>query len=306
LTAATVTKGEAAQNGAAPEDPQLPVDTLREAITHLRRPFTPEAVKFKIQTNPKSDQGKAMVVTFIDARLVSERLNAVCPHLWSTEFEQITGGMLCKLTIDGQTRADAGHAENTSTDIGLKSLYSDAFKRAAVHFGVGASLYTLPRVYVPASALKKIDRQGKTPLWFLPQSAEASLRGGYATWLDGAGKRLFGPPLDHGDQEHAQGDHEVDVPAPSESADRPPATGANDPQGITRARASTIVDRAMAAGIQSAQLGMQLVVLGVDLPEGIATKGKAIAAVRSLAPEKADELERWVSDCADKLAQGAE
>jgi hypothetical protein len=51
---------------------------------------------------------------------------------------------------------------------------------------------------------------------------------------------------------------------------------------------------------------MQLVVLGVDLPEGIATKGKAIAAVRSLAPEKADELERWVSDCADKLAQGAE
>jgi hypothetical protein len=28
----------------------LPVDSLREALPHLRRPFTPEAIKFKVQT----------------------------------------------------------------------------------------------------------------------------------------------------------------------------------------------------------------------------------------------------------------
>jgi hypothetical protein len=175
--------------------PLKPVDTFTEAYPLLRRPFTPAAVRFKIQA---TFNGGAMAVAFIDARLVAGRLNAVCPALWSATYERPENGkgLICHLTVDGITRTDFGVSDYENA----KGDYSDALKRAAVQFGVGESLYVLPKMFLKeGNLLKPIKRGNKTSYALTPQG-EAHCRMIYTDWLEQSGKATFGDPLDHGDQ----------------------------------------------------------------------------------------------------------
>ncbi len=193
---------------------------LNSAIRELRRPFTPAAVQLKIQTNPKQRQdgswGKALIVTFMDSRMCAERLNSVVPGDWSDEYEPMfaTGGgaagVVCRLTVCGQTRSDVGFEDQITTDMGLKGLYSDAFKRACVKFGIGAYLYALPKMYVDKTDL---NQRGKS--WYLSDQTERKLKQQYAQHIARAELLdRFGAPFDHGDVEDAQGEA-VDVAPPS-------------------------------------------------------------------------------------------
>lgn len=174
----------------------FPVDTFRAAAMHLRRPFTDKAVKWKVQTG-------TLVVPYIDARLAIERLNLVCPHLWHDEYESLAGGngLLCRLTVDGITRQDVGSGYKG------KGLYSDAFKRAAVKFGIGVSLYALPKVFLDKGKGFLTDKG------LLTDKGEDALRRGYAKWLEETGE-MFGKPLDHGDVLGAYGDVEAETAPP--------------------------------------------------------------------------------------------
>lgn len=174
---------------------ELPVDSLREAAPFLRRPFMPEAVRFKVQSTvgQKTSPRGGVVVAYIDARLVVERLNAVCPHLWHDEYTVIDPKhLLCKLTVGRVTRQDVGEAAGMSKD-----LYSDALKRAAVKFGVGVSVYALPQVYLPVGE-KGLEAVGEKKALRISDGTLARLRGGYVKWLAADGAK-FGQPLDHGD-----------------------------------------------------------------------------------------------------------
>lgn len=176
----------------------LPVDSYRDAAPYLRRPFTVAAIKFRVL---QGKDGRANCAAYIDARLAAERLNAVCPHLWEEpSYTPVQGGMRCDLRVDGLTRSDVGWSKGTGNDMDLKALYSDAFKRAAVKFGVGVSLYALPRLVVTASAgqVKEWTKNDKTQ-YFLQPAGEQHLRGIYAKWLESTGVQAFGEPLDHGD-----------------------------------------------------------------------------------------------------------
>lgn len=83
------------------------------------------------------------------ARTVANRLdNVLGPANWWPEFHQWSDrGVLCRLTIrlpDGKelTKADiGGYADMADGGDGEKAGTSDAFKRAAVMFGVGRHLY---------------------------------------------------------------------------------------------------------------------------------------------------------------------
>ena len=175
--------------------PLKPVDNFTDAYPLLRRPFTPAAIRFKIQA---TFQGGAMAVAFIDARLVAGRLNAVCPALWSATYERPENGkgLICHLTVDGITRTDFGVSDYENA----KGDYSDALKRAAVQFGVGESLYVLPKMFLQeGNLLKPIKRGNKTSYALTPQG-EAHCRTIYADWLEQSGEATFGEPLDHGDQ----------------------------------------------------------------------------------------------------------
>jgi hypothetical protein len=193
----------------------LPGDVLNDAAMHLRRPFTPEAVKWKLQSSWAAGSSNAggIVIPYIDARLVVERLNAVVPGLWTADFK--TWGQkatMCELTIDGITRRDVGTGGVTEPE---KAIISDALKRAAVHFGVGVSIYGMKQVslYVysgPDEARlkqrEKTQRDGKKK-WVveLPDPVKKWLGEKYAEWLEARGERMYGPVLDHGDEAGAFG-----------------------------------------------------------------------------------------------------
>jgi hypothetical protein len=188
-------------------DVEFPVDSLREAAPHLRRPFTRAAVKWKLQSTwPRG----GLVVAYIDARLVVERLNLVVPHLWHEETITVGNGLLlCKLTVDGVTHEDVGQGQ-------AKGLYSDALKRAAVRFGIGVSIYALPQVRLQIGDadgdLRVQERKGKRePV--LDSRTINVLRERYENWLDSGGTKNFGPALDHGDAEDAQGTEADEAPA---------------------------------------------------------------------------------------------
>jgi hypothetical protein len=123
--------------------------TTEEVIKELRRPFKPDEVNWKIQTNGKK---ASLCVSYIDARHVSERFNGL-GLVWTSEFEDVTQGntraVICKLTVaDLGTRCDVGSDDNVQESHGLKAIYSDALKRAAVHFGIGTPLYYVTRQYL--------------------------------------------------------------------------------------------------------------------------------------------------------------
>lgn len=111
----------------------------------LEAPFT--EIQWKIQTLSK-DSSKGMVVGYIDARDVAARLDSV-GVTWSDSYTVLqmasTWVVECRLTVDGITRTDVGTGDGEES---AKSAYSDAFKRAAVKFGIGRYLYDLPTSWV--------------------------------------------------------------------------------------------------------------------------------------------------------------
>lgn len=198
---------------------EKPVDSLKEAVPLLRRPFTPHAVRWKVQAQFKG-MSVALVVPYIDARLVVDRLNLVCPHLWAEgdpsrpelpAFENVDGGlMLCRLTVDGITRSDVGYSKGPTATAG-KGLYSDALKRAAVKFGIGVSLYAIPKLTLSTKdghVEKRRTASGES-LVITPKGS-THLRSLYEDWLDKEGAQAFGKPLDHGDSPNAGGDLEIE------------------------------------------------------------------------------------------------
>jgi hypothetical protein len=207
---------------------------LNRAQTHFRRPFEPPAVRWKVQS---AGDGYGIVVAYIDARLVIERLNLVVGAGWEDEYAARGQGVEeCALSVFGVTRRDVGKGQGFETE---KSARSDALKRAGVKFGIGVSIYALKSVMLSATTakqpdgdkllthLKKHEKGGKTT-WSarISPAAEARLSAGYAKWLETERGSLFGPPLGHGDEEGAQG-LEGDVPvASSEGAEPEP-----EPQG---------------------------------------------------------------------------
>jgi hypothetical protein len=236
---------------AAMDDPvtTLPVASFTEAAPFLRRPFTAAAVKFKVQaTWPKGEPTGALVVAYIDSRLVVERLNMVCPGLWSEEFQPDGKAMWCHLTIDGITRRDIG------TDYIGKGLVSDARKRAAVQFGVGVSLYASAQIKLNVSDghLKPVTGGSGKTLALTPRG-EGRCRELYAAWLASVGEGAFGAPLDHGDVEDSQGDPEQDeaLIEPETVAPHGPSADADQLLKLSRALAFVLGEEPDSAGVDA-------------------------------------------------------
>lgn len=208
-------------------DAPLPAFGLKTALPHLRRPFTAEAVRWKTQAG-------TLVVPYIDARLVIERLNLVVGGLWSPAYRADGRLMWCDLTIDGVTRSDVGSGYEG------KGLVSDSLKRAAVHFGVGVSLYALKKQWLDADTdhLKEKKSKDGKKVYELTRAGEVHLRETYASWLPGIEEK-FGPVLDHGDAAEAVGDVEADTPA---SGPPQPELAQDDP--LDDAKAHALIDAA--------------------------------------------------------------
>ena len=194
----------------------LKVSPINNMIKELSRPFTAESIKTKIQVLNNSG---AIVVSYIDSRNVSERLNTVCPDRWSDDNLILTAGsnnqiygVECTIIIDNVSRTDVGTISSKVSEVsdpdsrmgGLKILYSDAFKRAGVKWGIGSFLYTLPTTFIPN---RYLDGEGNKRR--LTDETKSQLQTKYNIWLRTTGISRFGEPLDHGYVEDSQGDIEI-------------------------------------------------------------------------------------------------
>lgn len=200
----------------APASPEFPAADLNAALPALRRPFSPNAVQWKIQASgPKGDEPTyAIVIGYIDARLVIERLNMVVGGAWSEKPVRIadtTGALMYELTVFDTTHVDVGVAQGSTEEMKLKATHSDALKRSAVRFGVGVSLYAMPqfRLTVTASEEKRdgiptLPRRNGKP-GGLRDAHLKWLREQYQAWLGSESGKSFGEPLDHGDALEAVG-----------------------------------------------------------------------------------------------------
>jgi hypothetical protein len=200
-----------------PTLPAIPTSKIEEALIHLRRPFAASAVKWKIQSSdykpPKEGRSKkdatwVLVVPYVDARLVSARLNAVVAGGWQEAPVERVGEHLLryKLTVLEQTHTDVGEGQGRSPGMKVKATDSDALKRVAVRFGVGEYLYAMPAfnffvtpkgdVQDDKPTVRRMD-SGKPG--YLKGPHETWLREAYEHWLQEEGEEKFGPVLDHGD-----------------------------------------------------------------------------------------------------------
>jgi hypothetical protein len=105
----------------------------------------------------------------------------------------------CRLTVFGVTREDVGEGEDP------KAAFSDAIKRAAVHFGVGRALYAMRAPWLREGEGDGELRRNRKGRLILDERTEAWCRERYGRWLEERGRRLFGEPLEHGDESGAPG-----------------------------------------------------------------------------------------------------
>lgn len=119
----------------------------------LAAPFPQSAVSWRAQTLTK-DGNKAMALAYIDARDVMERLDAVCgPDRWQCRYPHADKKTVCEIGIDTGNgwvwKADGAGDSDVEAE---KGALSDAFKRAAVRWGIGRYLYDLETPWVPCES----------------------------------------------------------------------------------------------------------------------------------------------------------
>jgi hypothetical protein len=124
---------------------------------------------------------------------------------------------------------------------GLKALYSDARKRAAVAAGIGAYLYTaLEPVVLPIGSgerqVQVLRRSGKADQLVLSAATEQWLRNGYQQRMaTEAVRRNLGEILPHGEPERGMGQGEAAEQADAERTDEQSASGQAFWEGEPRA-----------------------------------------------------------------------
>lgn len=144
-------------------------DDGTELVTKLAAPFDPRRVKWRLQ-HKKGNRG--LVLAYVDARDVMGRLDKVVgPANWQALYDHVTEhGVVCRLgiRIGGEWIWKANGAGDTKVEA-EKGALSDAFKRAAVLWGVARYLYRLKAQWV------ELDQYGNfrapdLPDWAKPRS----------------------------------------------------------------------------------------------------------------------------------------
>jgi hypothetical protein len=130
-----------------------PTDVWRR----LAAPVDPRTIAWRQDGRPIARDGKyfARFVAYIEANTVRERLDSVVPGEWNLTLEQLPTlgaadeiadapfAFKARLQILGVVREDVGMGKD------YKQASTDAFKRAAVRFGVGHELYSFDQNWVP-------------------------------------------------------------------------------------------------------------------------------------------------------------
>lgn len=97
-----------------------------------------------------SDKSKGLALAYLDARLVMDRLDTVVGQAnWQATYSHALSKTVCELSLRcGDEWVTKSNGAGDSDIEGEKGALSDAFKRAAVLWGIGRYLYNLDSPWV--------------------------------------------------------------------------------------------------------------------------------------------------------------
>ncbi len=115
----------------------------------LAAPFPVNDVSWRVGSTTK-DKAKGMALAYIDARNVMHRLDEVVgPCGWKDEYHLNGNTTICTISLkcgdEWVGKTDGAGASDVEPE---KGALSDAFKRAAVKWGIGRYLYDLDSPWV--------------------------------------------------------------------------------------------------------------------------------------------------------------
>jgi hypothetical protein len=126
-----------------------------DILARLRAPFPADRVSWRVGSTT-GDKKRGMALAYIDARDVMERLDeAVGAAHWQCDYPHANGKTVCRIGINvGEWVWKADGAGDTDFEA-EKGALSDAFKRAAVRWGIGRYLYDIPAPWVAIEPMGK-------------------------------------------------------------------------------------------------------------------------------------------------------
>lgn len=140
-------------------------------MLELKEPFPPAKVSWRVArvVEENGDKGKAQVLAYIDARDVMERLDYICGiEGWQCRYSHTATKTVCDIGIrlgdEWVWKSDGAGDTDVEAE---KGALSDAFKRAAVRWGIGRYLYDLGNNYA------EVTKRGKT--WYITPEAQKTL-----------------------------------------------------------------------------------------------------------------------------------
>lgn len=146
-------------------------------LKNLASPFPIEDIEFRAGATNKENT-TAMALAYITSRAVMDRLDEVCgQHGWRDEYAAgPNGGTICGIAIKvgDEWIAKWDGADNTNFE-GVKGGLSDAFKRAAVKWGIGRYLYKIEPQWVACEKRGNsvvLKANPKLPAWALPAGSK--------------------------------------------------------------------------------------------------------------------------------------
>ena len=152
-------------------------------LDQLKSPFPVNRIRWRVGAT-KKDKTQGIALAYVDARDVMRRLDEVCGLDWQCRYSHVTeASAICDIgiKIEGDWLWRSNGAGETAIE-GKKGAMSDAFKRAAVLWGVGRYLYSLPTFWV---LLKEkgnshvLDQIPSMPAWGTPEGYAARLEPDY-------------------------------------------------------------------------------------------------------------------------------
>jgi len=167
-----------------------------DIFTRLAEPFDPSVVSWRVgSTNRRkfeanqAKERKGQALAYIDARDVMQRLDdVVTPAGWQARYVPMANGTTCceiGVKIDGEWIWKANGAGATDVE-GEKGAYSDAFKRAAVLWGIGQYLYDVKAPWLVLTEWWEIQEADHAKLRRLLPNAKSA----YQARKDGDWERI--------------------------------------------------------------------------------------------------------------------
>lgn len=138
-------------------------------LDRLFDPFPKRAISWRAQRLVEQKDGtyKAVALAYIDARDVMSRLDTVVgAENWQNDYPHANGKTVCRIGIKVGSewiwKSDGAGDTDIEAD---KGAMSDAFKRAAVRWGIGRYLYDLPAPLVPCRTFTGRDGKHRFGGW---------------------------------------------------------------------------------------------------------------------------------------------